>query len=259
MPLVFLVAMSCAGQLTDDQQRLLKIFHSEFVAITPGEGPFPKSFTMGRRNEAGPLHEVTLHYTFRIAKYEVPQNLWTAVMGTNPSRWKGSRNSVEMLGFDEAQQFCMRATGLMKTAQLIAANEQIRLPTEAEWEYCCRAGTTSAYSFGDDVAALGEYAWSTHNAAGNDPEVGVKKPNPWGLYDIHGYLWEWCLDAWHPDYSGAPTDGSAWLRGGDDSLRVLRGGSWKDAAPKLTSSFRNSAPRLTRDDAIGLRCVLARR
>ena len=110
-------------------------------------------------------------------------------------------------------------------------------PSEAEWEYATRAGTASVYSFGDDPTALGDYGWSTHNAAGNDPPVGAKKPNAWDLYDVHGYLWEWCADPWHDDYAAAPTDGSAWTTAGDADRRVLRSGSWKDPAAKLTSSL----------------------
>ncbi|MBW3598500.1 MAG: formylglycine-generating enzyme family protein, partial [Planctomycetes bacterium] len=154
-------------------------------------------------------------------------------------------------------EFCRRATELMRAAKLIRENEAIRLPSEAEWEYVARAGTETLYSFGDDTKDLDDYAWHTGNAAGNDPPVGAKKPNLWGLYDIHGYLWEWCADAWHDDYDGPPADGSAWREGGEPERRVLRGGSWKDAAERHTSSFRLPAPTGLRDDAVGLRCVLA--
>jgi formylglycine-generating enzyme required for sulfatase activity len=157
----------------------------------------------------------------------------------------------------------------MQAARLIDMGQAVRLPGEAEWEYFARSGTTTAYSFGDDVKLLDDYAWHTGNAAGNDPPVGAKKPNPWGLYDIHGYLSEWCLDAAHDNYKGAPTDGSAWLEGGDAARRIVRGGSWKDSAERLTSSYRQGLnperggsrevgePKTLRDDAVGLRCVLA--
>lgn len=178
-------------------------------------------------------------------------------MGHNPSRWKGPRNSVERISWDEAQQFCRQVTALMQAAGLIEKNQVIRLPSEAEWEYVARAGTQTRYSFGDDVGQLGDYAWYTGNAAGNDPPVGAKKPNPWGLYDVHGYLWEWCADPWHDNYENAPTDGSVWSQGGDSRRRVLRGGSWKDPAEPLASRHRLAAPVDLRDDAVGLRCVLA--
>jgi formylglycine-generating enzyme required for sulfatase activity len=204
----------------DEQLQLLKTFRSEFVEIKPGD--------------AG-------QQAYQIAKYEVPQNLWESVMGSNPSKWKGKRNSVEMLSYADAEEFCRKATGLMRAAKLIEADQGIRLPSEAEWEYAARAGTKTAYSFGDDAKDLDAHAWHTGNAAGNDPPVGAKKPNPWGLYDVHGYLWEWCSDAGD----------------GDPKKRVLRGGSWKDKADKLTSSSRLAAPVDLKDDAVGLRCVLA--
>ena len=93
---------------------------------------------------------------------------------------------------------------------------------------------------------------------GNDPPVGVKKSNPWGLYDIHGYLWEWCADPGHPDYGKAPANSRPWVDGGIRDRGVLRGGSWKDNAPALSSSYRRLVPATLRDDAVGLRCVLSR-
>lgn len=245
---------------SEEQLKLLQTFRKEFVAITPGKNGFPRSLTMG--SDQGPVsqqpaHKVTFAYEFEIARYEVPQNLWEAVMGNNPSRWKGSRNSVERLSYQEAVKFCQTATELMRTAKLIEPDQVIRLPSEAEWEYCARAGSDTKYSFGDDPEQLDKYGWYHGNAAGNDPPVGAKAPNPWKLYDMHGYLWEWCSDRWHDSYQKAPTDGSAWQAEGDPKRRVLRGGSWKDPAEKLASRFRRPAPQDLRDDAVGLRCVLA--
>jgi formylglycine-generating enzyme required for sulfatase activity len=246
-----------AAEISADQLALLKTFRGEFVDITPGQAPFPRDFQMGRDDgpsAEAPAQKVTLR-PFAIARYEVTQDLWTSVMGNNPSRWQGQRNSVEMLTWNEAVEFCRRVTALLRQAGLIEPNQTVRLPSEAEWEYAARAGTTGLYSFGDDAAALNEHAWSTHNAAGNDPPVGALKPNAWNLYDVHGYLWEWCADAWHDNYQGAPVDGSVW-QSDTDSRRVLRGGSWKDPAERLTSSFRRPAPASLKDDAVGLRCVL---
>jgi len=261
MTLAIFLTAAFAVEPAEDQLKLLDTFRNEFIAITPGDGEFPQTLTMGRE-EGGedserPVHKITFSYNFQIAKYEVPQNLWQAVMGTSPSRWKGPRNSVEMLSLDEAQQFCQRATEFMRAAKLIRPNQIIRLPSESEWEYVARAGTTTLFSFGDDVDQIDDYAWHTDNAAGNDPPVGVKKPNPWGLYDIHGYLWEWCADDWHDTYQSAPADGPVWASEGEARQGVLRGGSWKDVADKLNCSYRREAPRNLRDDAVGLRCVLA--
>lgn len=233
---------------------LLRTFRSEFVDITPGKGTFPKEFSMGNKSQS---RRVVFGYNFAVAKYEVPQNLWQAVMGTNPSRWKGERNSVEMLSLAEARTFCKRVTSLLRNAKMIDPSQVVRLPSEAEWEYFARAGTTTDFSFGNSKADLREYGWFTGNAAGNDPAVGEKKPNPWGLYDIHGYLWEWCEDSWHDSLADAPKDGSAWTAGGSQQHGVQRGGSWKDAAALCFSSYRNKAEITQKDDAVGLRCVLA--
>lgn len=260
-PLSFILCHLHAAEPTKEQLPLLRTFRSEFVHITPGDGKFPQSFTMGAKDGPAaqqPAREVTFDYGFHIAKYEVPQNLWEAVIGRNPSKWKGPRNSVEMLSYEEAVAFCKKATMLLRAAELIAEDEIVRLPSEAEWEYTARAGTDTVYSFGDDAKKIDAYAWHTGNAAGNDPPVGAKKPNPWGLYDTYGYLWEWCADPWHDNYNDAPAEGSVWSKGGDDKRRVVRGGSWKDKPDRCTSRFRLGLAKDTRDDAVGLRCVLAK-
>ncbi len=251
--------VSLAAEPAPDEAAPLKTFRREFVDVTPGRGQFPAEATIGSAADeaASPPHAVRIGYSFAMARYEVPQNLWQAVMGRNPSRWKGPRNAAEMFSYDEAEEFCRRATRQMRELGLIGPRQIVRLPSEAEWEYCARAGSRAKYAFGDNVEQLDDYAWSHRNAAGNDPPVGAKRPNAWGLYDLHGYLWEWCADAWHDNYQGAPADGSAWTTGGDATRRVLRGGSWKDPAELLASHARRGAPRITVDDAIGLRAVLA--
>lgn len=249
---------------------MLKLFAEEFVPITPGEGKFPATFRMGsdRADSEKPTHEVTLKHHFAIAKYEVPQNLWEAVLGANPSKWKGPRNSVEMFSWKEAREFCQKITDLLRAEKLLGPDEEIRLPSEAEWEYCCRAGTKTAYSFGDEAtkdgdagnkaSRLSEFGWHTGNAAGNDPPVGALKANPWGLYDMHGYLWEFVEDSWHDSYEGAPATGLAWKETAPKQV-VVRSGSWKDHYSKLTSSSRRAVSIDDSDDAIGLRCVRAKK
>lgn len=255
---------------TEVQAELLKTFNDEFVEITPGQGKFPQSFRMGSLvgdPSEQPLHEITLRYTFSMAKYEIPQNLWEAVMGENPSKWKGPRNSAEMFSYTEADAFCKKTTLLMRQLKLISDQEEIRIPTEAEWEYCCRAGRGTAYSFGDKATADGDvepkaslldpYGWHTGNAAGNDPPVGALKPNAFGLYDMHGYLREFVSDHWHENYAGAPADGSAWLEP-NDPVMIVRGGSWRDRHELLRSAARMPIPADAKSDAIGLRCIKAR-
>ena len=254
----FAAMCTSAEPQQDRVDRILKQFTDEFVVIRPGEGAFPAAFTMGsgEAKEEKPPHTVQIKHPFALAKYEVTQELYEAVVGMNPSRWKGPRNSVEMVSWPEAGEFCKRAAAQLRERKLLAEREVIRLPTEAEWEYACRAGTTTAYSFGDAVDALKDYAWYHGNSKGEDPPVGRKKPNAWGLYDMHGYVWEWCQDSWHPNYDGAPADGSAWEKDGEKE-RVLRGGSWADDAASCRSAHRHHAAADHRSDTIGFRCVKA--
>ena len=179
-------------------------------------------------------------------------------MGKEPSKWKGPRNSVEMASWDDAVEFCRKLTTELRKEKLLGEDETVRLPSEAEWEYACRAGSKKAYSFGDSTDDLKTYAWFKGNAAGNDPPVGKLKPNAWGLYDMHGYVWEWCADAWHPDYKDAPTDGSAW-DAKDATERVLRGGAWTETAERCRSAARHHAKADLKSDAIGFRCVIEKK
>jgi formylglycine-generating enzyme required for sulfatase activity len=132
-----------------------------------------------------------------------------------------------------------------------------RLPAEAEWEYACRAGTDTAYSFGNDPADLGDHGWFGDNAEGRTHPAGQKDPNPWGLFDLHGNVWEWCADVWHDGYKGAPKDGSAWMDGGEQARRVLRGGSWIDLAGVARSAYRSWNATILRSRKIGFRLALA--
>ena len=255
--------------VTEAEKKLLKTFRSEFVKITPGEGKFPATFQMGSENGPAteqPVKTIEMNREFSIAKYEVYQNLYQYVMGKNPSRWQGARNSAERMTFADATEFCEKITQRLRQTGLIQENQIVCLPTEAEWEYCARAGTATRYSFGDDAQEDGDegnqasrldtYAWHTGNAAGNDPEVGFLEPNPWGLYEVHGYLWEYCLDDWTPNHEQQPTNGHDPVVVENSKMVAIRGGSWKDPYPKLTSSSRQSHLKNARDDAIGFRCVL---
>ncbi|APZ96788.1 formylglycine-generating enzyme family protein [Fuerstiella marisgermanici] len=235
---------------SESVDEMLKRFVDECVAIAPGSDRFPREFEVG---EATPgklelaRQKATLKHDFRISKYETTQELYQAIQKSNPSRWQGPRNSVENVTWNDAQTFCNKLTQQLRAKKLIIATEVVRLPTAVEWEYCCRAGSKSRYCFGDTVAAgdsptgtLDEYAWHTGNAAGNDPAVGVLKPNAWGLCDVHGYLWE---------FVSTPDD--------TKTQRQIRGGSWKDHHSLLTCSTFKPIAGDDKDDAIGFRCVIA--
>jgi formylglycine-generating enzyme required for sulfatase activity len=256
---LLLLAWSLPAQVNEKEKKILKLFVSEFVDLTPGKGKFPASFQMGSSAKTAPDAEkpavkVTLKDPFAIAKYEVTQELYQAVMGKNPSKWRGPRNSVEMITWHDANAFCAKVTELLRKEKLITDKEVIRLPSEAEWEYACRAGTKTDWSFGDNVKDIGAYSWYSKNAPGNDPPVGKKKPNPWGLYDMHGYVLEWCADDWHDTLKDAPTDGST-RKKKDEKDRVIRGGSFADPPESHRSAFRDHKPAGHTSDRIGFRCL----
>ena len=172
-----------------------------------------------RHDSEGPVHHVTIGKSFALGKTEVTQGQWRAIMGTNPSSFPdcGDNCPVDGVNWNDAQKFIEKLNA--KTGK------QYRLPSEAEWEYACRAGEQQKYCGSDDIDSV---AWNGSNGGPNF--VALKHPNAWGLYDMSGNLWEWVEDVWHKNYDGAPTDGSArsWSGKGDKRLilRVLRGGSW---------------------------------
>ncbi|HEY6225738.1 MAG TPA: formylglycine-generating enzyme family protein [Verrucomicrobiae bacterium] len=166
---------------------------------------------------------VTLTHDFWLNKYEVTQGEYAALMGNNPSYAEGDTNRpVEKVKFPEAEAYCAALTKRESAAGRLQPGQVYRLPTEAEWEYACRAGGTNQYSFGD-VAKADDYAWILDNSEGAPHPVGQKKPNPWGLYDMHGNVWEWCNDWFAP----FPTNNVVDPVGPPSSkFRVFKGGSW---------------------------------
>ena len=183
--------------------------------------PIPAGKFMMSYPPSGSQHPVTITRPFHIGAFEVTQEQYQKVMGKNPSHFKGPNNPVEKVTWDEAVEFCRR---LSKLPEEKAAGHVYRLPTEAEWEYACRAGTTTKFSFGDDEGQLDQYAWyrDSKGTKGTHP-VGEKKPNPWGLYDMHGNVGEWCQDRFGEYPRGPVTDPTGPTTG---SGRVLRGGGW---------------------------------
>jgi formylglycine-generating enzyme required for sulfatase activity len=163
---------------------------------------------------------------FWMGKYVVTQQQWQAIMANNPSYFKGKNRPVERVSWHNATEFCQELS--KKTGR------DYRLPSEAEWEYACRAGTTTPFYFGETITGeLANYKASETYADEQKGEyreqttpVGQFPPNAFGLYDMHGNVYEWCQDVWHSSYDGAPDDGSAWVNGGNSRYRVARGGSW---------------------------------
>jgi len=216
-----------------------------FVSFSAG------TFTMGSdtSHQSGPKHEVTLSQAFQMGIYEVTQEQYQRVMGTNPSKFKGERNPVEQVRWADAVAFCEKLSTLPEER---ATGFQYRLPTEAEWEYGCRAGTVTEFSFGDDPAELSDYAWHEKNSGMKTHPVGEKRPNPAGLYDLHGNVYEWCHD-WLGDYPDrAVIDPTGPVSG---KLRVIRGGTFSHPTGFHITVLRVSDSPTLRSEMIGFRVV----
>ena len=218
-----------------------------FVKIEAG------CFMMGRDSEVKessavelPQHKVCIEKPFYLGETEVTQKQWETVMGNNPSKYKGQYKPVEKVSWLDTQEFIKRLN-----AQ--EGGNYFRLPTEAEWEYAARAGSTTLYSFGDKPNDLADYAWfGNEGYGGTSKEVGTKKPNQWGLFDMHGNVWEWVSDWYHPDYyHNSPEKDPKGPESGE--FRVYRGGSWVGKAVNLRSALRYSGLPSTRTNDIGFR------
>jgi len=225
-------------------------------------------FEMGSKNgepDEAPVHKIWVS-SFWMDKFEVTQQQFTKLQLSDPSHFKNPKNPVDQANWTDAAIYCNErslAEGLEpcydeETWQCNFKANGYRLPTEAEWEYACRVGTKTNYSFGNDVQQLKDYAWFTKNSSGTTHPVGQKKPNPWGLYDMYGNVAEWCNDAYAEDYYKHSPERNP--KGPEDGLeRVVRGGTWNSIADSCRSSYRASDPSIDdtclASDAIGFRCV----
>ena len=214
-----------------------------------------------RSTSEAPQHRVQLQ-SFFLGQTPVTQAQWKLVAGwpklavdlnPQPSRFKGANRPVEQVSWEEAMEFCRR---LSQRTEL-----SYTLPSEAQWEYACRAGTTTPFAFGDTLTPdLANYDGNYTYGSGpkgtyreKTTDVGSFLANAWGLQDMHGNVWEWCLDHWHENYQGAPSDGTPWVNGGDEALRLLRGGSWINDPGLCRSAFRNWWHQVSRLNNVGFR------
>jgi len=224
-------------------------------------------FIMGDETQVDATpHEVSVG-SFYIDKNLVTQEQYQKVMGENPSRWKGAKNPVEQMRWSDAARYCnarSKAEGLepcydLQTWECNFQANGYRLPTEAEWEYASRAGTPTAYFFGNDASKLADYAWFDKNAGGKPQPVGKKPANAWGLYDMHGNVWEWCNDFYQVDYyQQSPKENPRGPKTGE--TKVVRGGAWKFSAETCRSGYRYNENPGYADvcfgyDIYGFRCV----
>src|SRR5262245_10361494 len=219
------------------------------------------TFTMGWVNGQDyekPPHQVAAP-DFWMGKFELTQAQWRAVMGTNPSHFKGDDLPVESVSWEDAKEFCRRLNAKLGFSEV----EGYRLPSDAEWEYAARAGSKTEFAFGDTISP------EIVNYDGNYPYDGAPKgayrqetvavgrlgvANAWGLFDLHGNVWEWCEDDWHDSYNGAPTDGRAWVDiSGRASYRVVRGGGWGGSAVYCRSVARDDYSPGLRASYLGFR------
>jgi formylglycine-generating enzyme required for sulfatase activity len=242
----------------------------DMVLIPPGE------FLMGspddeleRQPSESPQHLVTIQQPFFMGQFQVTQAQWEQVakmkqvkrkLNPKSSHFKGRNLPVEQVSWLDAEEFCLRLAAHTK--------RNYRLPSEAEWEYACRAGTTTPFHFGETLSTqLANYNGNIYGrgrkekSAGNTIPVGsLNVANAFGLYDMHGNVWEWCLDRWHDSYKGAPTDGTAWInpKGKENDVRVLRGGSWVYVPGRCRSAYRRRDSAGVRDLSLGFRIVYSR-
>jgi formylglycine-generating enzyme required for sulfatase activity len=226
----------------------------EFVLIPPGKFQMGSpEHEKGRQRNESPLRTAIIESSFYLSKYEITQAIWKAVTGRNPSARKGNDLPVDSVSWTACRDFLGR---LNRTVRSELPKTFFRLPSEAEWEYACRAGTVTSFHTGDDENKLARTAWFSDTSGGKTHPVGRLDPNPWGLFDVHGNVYEWCADNHHHDYEGAPLDGGAWLADGNPGIKMLRGGGCRSTLEQCRSAYRWILNKDTGADDKGLRVIL---
>ncbi|MGL5060969.1 MAG: formylglycine-generating enzyme family protein [Microcoleus sp.] len=253
------IAVDSEGKEIDRNRHLARYFPEELgnsivlemVYIPGGSFMMGSPATQSDRYDETPQHQVTIP-AFYASKYPITQAQWQTVTGKNPSWFRGAQLPVEHISWDDAVEFCRQLSQ--------QTGKQYRLLSEAEWEYACRAGTTTPFHFGETITPelvnyRGDYPYAnapTGIYRQKTIDVGSFSPNTFGLYDMHGNITEWCSDRWHENYNGAPTDGTSWETGGCN-FRVLRGGCWLNYAVGCRSTIRNRYSPQVRFWSIGFR------
>ncbi len=197
-----------------------------------------------------PSHQVNINNDFWLAKYELTQEIWSSVMGEWNFHFDGTNNPVDRVTWDDVKAF-------IDSLNADEGSETWRLPSEAEWEYACRARTTTRFFWGNDPnnTVIEQYAWYSGNSSNTTHPVGHKQPNPWGLYDMIGNVNEWCEDDYHENYNNAPSSGNPWIESPRDNYRIHRGGSYNDNPANCRSSMRFDSYHATPFDYLGFRLV----
>ena len=248
------VNINLQSSFTEDLGNGVKL---EMIAIPGG------TFLMGspaneaeRYNSESPQHQVTVN-SFFIGKYPLTQAQYQAILGGNPSYFKGNNRPIEQVSWNDAVNFCQKLSQ--------RAGKNYRLPSEAEWEYACRAGTKTPFSFGDNITTdlvnyNGNYPYKSATKGKyreQTTDVGTFPPNAFGLYDMHGNVWEWCEDDWHENYINAPTDGSAWNSWSGSNQKIVRGGSWLDSPGNCRCAYRYRISLDNWNDLLGFRLAVS--
>lgn len=243
---VVLVA-SCGFAMGADRDRLISDLGLRLIWIEPGS--FAMGSANGGNNNERPVTQVTISQGFWLGQTEVTQAQWSAVMGSNSSTYKSADRPVETVSWNEAMEFCRKLTARERAAGRLPDGFAYTLPTEAQWEYACRAGTT-----GDYASDLDAMAWYDSNSEGKTQPVGTKQANAWDLHDMHGNVWEWCAD-WYSNYPGGNVTDPKGAASG--SGRVSRGGSWFLEAGDCRSACRDFVEPGYRDFFLGFRLALS--
>jgi formylglycine-generating enzyme required for sulfatase activity len=261
LTMVFMLSIGTVGlAMAQASQEITNSIGMKLVLIPKGTFQMGSPIEEQGANDDEEQHQVTISKDYYLGVTEVTQGQYEKVMGTNPSHFQkrvirksdSSMYPVELVSWEDAVEFCKKLSDLPAEKN---AGRVYRLPTEAEWEYACRAGSKTAYSFGESARSLGDYAWFSENSSFQTHPVGEKKANAWGLYDMHGNVWEWCSD-WYGEYGkGAVSDPSGPQEGAE---RVCRGGDFMNLFRGWRSAYRSKMhPAVRINNTGGFRIALS--